>query len=102
MLPDHYVRGLMSGQVCPLTGNAGSDVPHLPFFLGEGGSSLVSFSPLSPRAPNPRFAGLTQGLGGVIVSVLNVVTLAVSSNNPTGAAFLFFILSVAVLVTCLG
>eukprot|EP00045_Choanoeca_perplexa_P011513 m.122705 g.122705 ORF g.122705 m.122705 type:complete len:465 (-) comp15657_c0_seq3:24-1418(-) len=45
-----------------------------------------------------------QGLGGLIVSLLNVLTLGVSSggDNAKQAAFIFFTLSVAVLFACLA
>ena len=45
-----------------------------------------------------------QALGGLIVALLNVLTLAVGGkkNNATNAAFIFFIIAVALIVVCLG
>ena len=45
-----------------------------------------------------------QGLGGLVVAVLNVVSLAANggSSNVVAAAFMFFIISVVILLGCLG
>eukprot|EP00049_Salpingoeca_infusionum_P001416 m.48165 g.48165 ORF g.48165 m.48165 type:complete len:495 (-) comp11011_c0_seq2:240-1724(-) len=43
-----------------------------------------------------------QGVGGVIVASLNVITLASTDGNPSNAAFIFFILSVVLILACLG
>lgn len=44
-----------------------------------------------------------QGLGGLVVAVLNVVSLAANggSSNVVAAAFMFFIISVVILLGCL-
>jgi hypothetical protein len=40
-----------------------------------------------------------QGLGGVVVAVMNLLTL-IYLNDPIKAAYIFFVVAVAVLVLC--
>ena len=61
---------------------------------------------LAAILPHQYMGGLMtgQGLGGLVVATLNVISLAANGGNAdvVGAAFMFFVISVVILLGCVG